>query len=133
MDFSRVKKSKADIGLIPLINVIFLLLIFFMVAGTVEGIDIFEVSLPESVSGKEKTNSNAVIYLGSHGKMAVNNDIVAKKDMETIISTLFIENPRKIVTIKADSDIAASKLLWIMSLVEKHGGDNIALVTKVVN
>ena len=57
------KKQVNQIGLIPLINVIFLLLIFFLVAGTVESIDTFEVDLPASNSGAPKTHIDAIIYL----------------------------------------------------------------------
>ena len=130
MEFQRSSSNIREVSLIPLINVIFLLLIFFMVAGTVEGIDIFEVDLPEAKSGRNKPYIPAVIYLGADGRLAVNNDIVAPKDFKTIVSTLFIDNPNQKVTIKADSLVPAQRLVKVMNVIEKAGGKEVSIVTR---
>ncbi len=130
MDFARVSKKKNDIDLIPLINVIFMLLIFFMVAGTIDNIDIIDVTVPKSETSGDSSISKTVIYLSADGKTAVNEDMVAEDDLKTIISTLFINNPDQEITIKADFEVPAKKLVSVMNLVEKSGGKKISLVTQ---
>lgn len=130
MEFSRSKKKHNDLDLIPLINVVFMLLIFFMVAGTIENIDIFDVTVPKSENSTDKIPSKTVIYIAADGKIAVNDDMVAESDLKTIISTLFINNPEQEVTIKADFEVPAKKLVTIMNLIEKSGGKRISLVTQ---
>ena len=130
MNFYRTKRKKQDVSLIPLINVIFLLLIFFMVAGTVEGIDIFEVDLPKSENGITKSSGQAIIYLNEDGRIAVNNDIVEEKNLKTIVNTLFIDNPKQKVTIKSDASVSAKKLILVMNMVENAGGIDVSLVTQ---
>lgn len=130
MNFDTPKRQTREVSLIPLINVIFLLLIFFMVAGTVEGIDTFEVDLPESSKGSEKQDKGAIIYLSEDGKIAVNNDIVTKKNIETIISTLFIDNPNQKVVIKSDMAVDSKKLVALLNIIEIAGGRDVSLVTQ---
>lgn len=130
MEFSRSKKSKVEISLIPLVNVIFLLLIFFMVAGTIEGVDIFEVELPASEDGQLKPTSASTVYLSEDGRIAVNNDVVVKEDLKTILSTLFINNPEQIVVVKSDLNVPADTLIFIMNSIEDAGGTEISLVTQ---
>lgn len=130
MEFSRSKKSKVEISLIPLVNVIFLLLIFFMVAGTIEGVDIFEVELPASEDGQLKPTAASTVYLSADGLIAVNNDVVVKEDLKTILSTLFINNPEQRVVVKSDLSVPADTLIYIMNSIEEAGGTEISLVTQ---
>ena len=44
-----LKKKIKQINLIPLINIIFLMLIFFMLAGTITTIDPYKIKVPESI------------------------------------------------------------------------------------
>lgn len=133
MEFRRTERKHMEVSLIPLINVIFLLLVFFMVAGKVEGIDIIEVNPPESVKPDTKFADKATVYLASDGRMAVNNDFVSEKDLKTIISTLFIENPKQKVTIKSDAGVPAGKLVSVMNIIEENGGEDISLITQNSN
>jgi biopolymer transport protein ExbD len=131
MQFSPIKKQKPEISLIPLINVIFLLLIFFMVAGSIDNIDIMEVDLPTSSESDPKPSGASTIYMNNLGRIAVNHDFVLEKDLRTIISTLFIDDPDQKITIKTDNDVDASKLIMVMNVVEEVGGKDVLLVTKV--
>jgi biopolymer transport protein ExbD len=131
MEFERPKSKSMQISLIPLINVIFLLLIFFMVAGSIEGVDIFEVELPASQSGRAHSQMPSTIYLSDDGKIAVNNDIVARKDLRTILKTLYINNPDQPITIKSDLSVQAETLIYIMNVIEDAGGVDVSLVTRV--
>ena len=44
-----LKRKIKQINLIPLINIIFLMLIFFMLAGTITKIDPYKINVPESI------------------------------------------------------------------------------------
>ncbi|MDA0781586.1 MAG: biopolymer transporter ExbD [Rickettsiales bacterium] len=131
MEFKRAKKINTQISLIPLINVIFLLLIFFMVAGSIEGVDIFEVNLPQSTSGNMKPQIPSTVYLSSDGKIAINNDIVAKDDLKTILHTLYINYPNQQISIKSDLNVPAETLIYIMNAIKDAGGNDVSLVTQV--
>jgi biopolymer transport protein ExbD len=125
--------SRKEINLIPLINIIFLLLTFFMVAGTIDKVDPFILSLPSaSKNGNIKPQKSSIIYMHKDGRVVVNNDLVMKKDFSTIVNTLVLENKGKELLIKADSEVASSDLIWVMRAIESVGGSDVSIVTKVV-
>lgn len=131
MQFQRRKKARLDLNLLPMINVVFLLLIFFMVAGRVEKIDIFEVEPPISSTSRERTSYNSVVYLHQDGRIAVNDDVVEKDNLPTIIATLYIDNPTQEITVKSDAEVPAENLLYVMNVIESSGGQNVSLITQV--
>jgi biopolymer transport protein ExbD len=127
-----VKLGRREINLIPMVNVIFLLLTFFMVAGTIEKIDPFIVDLPNShKKGAVKPQRIAVVYMHKDGRIAVNDDFVSRKDFSTIVNTILLENKGKEIVIKADSGVLSGDLIWVMRVVENVGGSDISIVTKV--
>jgi biopolymer transport protein ExbD len=130
MQFGPRRKKARELNLIPLINIIFLLLIFFMVAGTIGDVDTFEVQLPKANSGHDKPNSSTTIYLGESGKVAINNDFVDTNDLKTIIKTIFINNSDQRISIKADANAPVDTLILVMNFVEEAGGKEISLITE---
>jgi len=125
--------SRKEINLIPLINIIFLLLTFFMVAGTIDKVGPFALKLPDaSRKGNAKPQRASIIYMHKDGRIAVNNDLVTKKDFQTIVNTLVLENKGQELIIKADSEVASSNLIWVMRVIENVGGSDVSIITKVV-
>ncbi len=124
------KRVRREINLIPLINVIFLLLTFFMVAGKIEKVEPFKVNLPNSSPKNVQTTiQKNIIYISKDGRIAVNNDFVTKSDLLTIINTILLENKGNEIVIKADSSVASSELVWVIGIIEKVGGTNISIIT----
>lgn len=126
-------KPRKEINLIPMVNIIFLLLTFFMVAGTIEKVDPFALSLPDSSKkGNLKPPRVSVVYMHKDGRIAVNNDFVARKDLSTIVNTLLLENKGKEIVIKADNEVSSKDLIWVMRVIESVGGLDVSIVTKVM-
>lgn len=127
-----VKSSRKEINLIPMINIIFLLLTFFMVAGTIEKLDPFSLDLPNaSKKGIVKPQRISVIYINKDGRIAVNDDLVSRKDFITIVNTLLLDNNGRELVIKSDSEVSSSDLIWVMHAIESVGGSDVSIVTKV--
>ena len=66
MEFQRTRRKKIEISLIPLIDVSMFLLIFFMLAGSIERFEIIPVDPPVAQSGKLMDEGHVVILLGRH-------------------------------------------------------------------
>lgn len=129
---NKGRVGRKEINLIPLVNIIFLLLTFFMVAGTIEKVDPFALNLPDaSKKGDNKPQRVNIVYMHKDGRIAVNDDLVARKDFSTIINALFLENKTRELVVKADSEVSSKDLIWIMQSIENAGGSNISIVTKV--
>lgn len=128
----RTAKRVDELNLIPLINIVFVLLIFFMVVGRIEGVDALAVRLPKtgiSDQGYDETHA-VMVYVKATGEMAVNHDLVAKEDLGVIIKTALLEDAHKPVRIKADAQLPASTLIWVMQTIEKAGAQYVSIITE---
>ena len=84
----RIKKSISDsIDLIPMINLIFLLLIFFMLTGVIKKKDILDIKRAKSIHGVESKvlNDETLLSLNQDGKIYVNNILTELENLEKSI------------------------------------------------
>jgi biopolymer transport protein ExbD len=129
MDFERTKKPVKPISLVPMINVVFLLLIFFLVAGTVEKVDVIDVDLPEAQSGELLDEGHVQILLGRYDEVIINDEPVALSDLEAAIAQQLENNKERVITIKADSRMKASRMIEVMNHIKAAGGRNLSVTT----
>ena len=72
----KIKKNLSDsIDLIPMINLIFLLLIFFMLTGVIKKKELIDIERPQSKSGvvNKLNKEETVIVLNENGEIFLNN------------------------------------------------------------
>ncbi|MEM9044235.1 MAG: biopolymer transporter ExbD [Pseudomonadota bacterium] len=115
------RQLSPDDSILPLINVVFLLLIFFMVVGRLSASDPFEVIPPQSVSRGEPAQDAFLIAVGADGELALNGEIVGEDDLIAMVSEARVEQLR----IKTDNRASA---VVTVALIERLRGAGIASV-----
>ncbi len=126
----RQKQLRKEISLIPLINIIFLLLIFFMIAGQVQRLETLDVEEPVASEGKERRYLPVILYMDADGKIALNGDVIKREDLRLLLR-VSLENLKydiQAVTIKADKNSMAKQLVWLMDEVKKAGGREVSII-----
>lgn len=132
IEIHRKKKHINDLNLIPLINVVFVLLIFFMVVGRLERTDLLGVELPRThhVGSRNAQSDPVMVYVNKTGRIAVNNDFVAKDDLLVIVKTALLEQPMRSVRVKADAKLLASELIWVIATIQESGAQSVSIMTR---
>ena len=125
--------KKIDLGdsvnLIPMINIIFLLLIFFLLTGVIQKKDESKISLPESFFGKKKVNVKKELTISSDGKILFNNSptnldfIRSMKIISDEILVINIDEKAKIRRFNEIVNIFKSKGLKKIYINVKHKND----------
>lgn len=128
--FPRSRKRALIIGVIPLIDVAFFLLIFFMVAGTIEKFEVIPVEPPKAESSKLVDEGHIVILLGKRDEVVVGDELVSLEKMESTVKGLLRENPAKVITIKADGSIPAERMLKVMDALKRAGAQSLSIATE---
>ena len=127
---NKKKEFNDSINLIPMINLIFLLLIFFLLTGVIQKKDEIEVTIPESFFGEKKIELKETLTVRKDGSFLWNNREVEKEDILNIL-----ENDSKII-INIDEEASIKKfneLIKIFKMKEikkvfinvKHKNDKI--------
>ena len=130
MEFQRTHRKRIEISLIPLIDVSIFLLIFFMLAGTVERFELVPIDPPVARSGKLMDEGHIVILLGRHDEIIVDDEIVEMERMQEMLAPQLKANPNKIVTVKADAVVPANRVIDLMEAIKQAGGRNLSVVTQ---
>lgn len=130
MEFERNRKTIRQISLVPLINVVFLLLIFFLVAGTVEKVDVIDVELPEAESGEVIEEGPIEILLGRYNEVIANDVPLELEGIEAWLKPKLENAPERVITIKADARLEAARMIELLDSLKKAGAKQISLTTQ---
>lgn len=130
MEFSRAAKRPRRITLVPLINVVFMLVFFFLIAGYQETMSVIDITLPEADSGQMLDEGPIEIMLGKHNEILLNDTMLLMEDFSAAIAQELSVNPERIITIKADAGLEANRLVQLMEQIEDGGGKHISVVTQ---
>lgn len=123
------RRRDDDENLIPLINIVFLLLIFFMLAGTFARPDRFEVAPPSSLSPTPAQEQQMTVLLSADGRLAIGDQEVDKPELQRLIMDRLSAEPDLQVQLKADQNLAAEKLIDIMESLRAAGLEKLMLLT----
>lgn len=130
MHFPDRRPDQSDQNMLPLINVIFLLLVFFMLVSSLTRVDLFRASLPESESEYQLTEQDLTILIHQNGELALNNQTVTRQQLLDALKEAQTESPELAITIKADGQLAATDLVALTEELSNMGVNEITLFTR---
>ena len=116
----RSKKFKRDLNLIPMINIIFLLLIFFMLTGVVQIKNNINVERPESINSKIENNEDFktyIILIKSSNKIFFEDKEV---DLEFLNSKFKNYNDESKIVFEVDKNLPVQNFTEILSIFKKN-------------
>ena len=134
MNIKPPKKEELDVNITPLIDVVFLLLIFFMVSTTFKHENEITISLPESSSKSLPKENNIIeIAIDSKGTYYIDKRQVVNTDLKTVKRALEkIAGDRKepIILISADAQTPHQSVIIAMDAARQLGFVNLSIATK---
>ena len=129
MQFPARQPQEEPDTILPLINVVFLLLIFIIMTGALTAVDFFNVDPPSSTSVVRGSLDETVILVGGDGRIAIDNEEVDEADLQLSVSDKLAANAGAVFRIKADGRVDAARVVEIMELIEAVGVRRVMLLT----
>ena len=135
MRFPRKPREPVDITLAPLIDVVFILLLFFVVTTTFTRETQLKVDLPEAVSGEQvqaEVKAALEILIGVDGSFALNGKSLSKNDLTTLMEALREESggDKSIpVVLSADGKSPHQAVVTAMDAAAKLGFAQLRITT----
>ena len=135
MKFRRPTRVQASIELTPLIDVVFLLLVFFVITTTFEKKTDIEITLPK-VDSRPTATDNIEKYVNlkidRDGVYWINDEILRDRSKETLrtgLSEVFSINPDLVLTIEADAEVAHQSVVTVLEIASELGIENVKILT----
>ena len=136
MKFRRRKpRENIDINLVSLIDVVFILLLFFVVTTTFTRETQLRVELPQAVTGSPETDSELKhldIAISADGVYSLNNRLLPKNDLPTLIDALQKESAGDTtlpLSISADGKTPHQAVITAMDAAGKLGFSHLRMTT----
>lgn len=134
MNLSSHRETRLDINLTPLIDVVFLLLIFFMVSTTFDRESALEVELPEaSREATDEPEEALEIVIDAQGNYYINENRVVNNRPETLRAALAQvagDDRSRPVVLKADARTPHQSVITVMDSVGRLGFDRLTFGTR---
>ena len=129
MDFSGRQRTKQELNVAPLIDVVFLLLIFFMLASTFIKPEAIDLMLEGSSTGGNAAEKMLNIEVVVDGTIRLNGLRLSMPQRETELASRIQGDQTRPVTIKAAAEVPVQTLVSIMDRVRAAGTNNLRLAT----
>lgn len=131
MQIRQRPTKRARIEIIPMIDVIFFLLVFFMVSSlAMTKINSMPVALPKTSSSPEAIKQNVILTVRKDGSIFVNKSPAALVNVGQQLAYEMHDNPQDTVVVNADMDVNYGIVVQVMDRARKIGVRKFALATE---
>jgi biopolymer transport protein ExbD len=123
------EEEEASIDLTPMLDVVFIMLIFFIVTASFikeAGID---VTRPLAMTQRAKPEASILIAISAADEIWIDKKIVEPRFVKASIERLHAENPKGSIVIQADEDSTNEQLTVVMEAAKQAGVANVAMST----
>ena len=125
------KKKSIEINVAPLIDIVFLLLIFFMLTSEFTDFKTIDMISPnQSNTSIEKKNLPIIINLSEEGLIEIDKTEVKLENLSEIIQMKLINSKNKKIVISTLNETKINNLIIVVDMIRSLGIENIALITK---
>lgn len=129
----RAKKKEEDAGAIdltPMLDVVFIMLIFFIVTASFIKEAGVEVNRPEATTAELKKNANILVAINSNNEIWIDKRLVDPRAVRPSLERLHAENPKGAMVIQADDEANIETMTNVADAAREAGIVDVSVATE---
>ena len=131
MEFEGLQRNRKIPSLTPLIDIVFLLLVFFMLTAHFVKDEALDISLPEADSSVALNNEDMLeIFLDNSGHILINKKRISVTDLDKVIKQQLQGRKNKQVILRGDKVAELGLTVQVMDAARKAGASSLDIVTQ---
>mgnify|MGYP000754727154 CR=1 FL=1 len=119
-----------DINVTPLMDIVFIMLIFFIVTSTFVKEPGVEINRPEAQTAKERKLAGILVAVTSENEIWINKEKIPLDAVKTAVEGLKQENPKATAVVQVDSGAESRYLVEVVNQIRNAGVSDIAVSTE---
>ena len=123
--------ASIDDRIMPLINIVFLLLIFFLVAGAIREVEPVDVDPPRSLVEAESEAAPLTIYVSADGRLALGDNVLPDDVFNAAVTEAVTTDPEQAIRIVADRNVDSAKVITVLEALRSAGASRVKLTTRM--
>lgn len=129
----RLKPTdESPIDLTPMLDVVFIMLIFFIVTATFVKESGVEFARPKATTAQQQNSAKIMIGIDANNEIWINRQRVALAAVRLYVERLKVENPQSGAVIQADESAGTGILVKVMDQIRMAGVDNVAVSARAL-
>ena len=130
----RAKQDdEAEINLTPMLDVVFIMLIFFIVTASFVKESGIDISRPDAATATVKERGNILVAITENSQVWIDRRQVDVRAVRANIERLHAENPQGAVVIQADKDSKNGMLVQVMDAARQAGVFNVSIAANEIS
>ena len=126
----HAQTEEADINITPMLDIVFIMLIFFVVTTSFVKESGIEVNRPTAQTAEPRDHGNILIAISPNGEVWIDQRAVDIRAVRAVVERLVAENPEGGVIIQGDQQAEVGLLVKVMDQVRKAGVVNVSIAAK---
>ncbi|MEX2523647.1 MAG: biopolymer transporter ExbD [Gammaproteobacteria bacterium] len=123
-------EEESDVNITPLIDIVFIMLIFFIVTATFIKETGIDVNKPDAPTAVVKENANILVAIDADNSIWIDGRRVDIQSVRPNIERLHAENPQGSVVIQADKESKTDTLIGVMDASRQAGVYNVSIAAE---
>jgi biopolymer transport protein ExbD len=121
MQFSKNQQKKVTLNITSLMDIMFILIIFFTVTSTFLEQPGIELKLPEAESSETHTAEKVIVFVDAQGEIYINKNKIQLEALAETVAELLQAQTEKMVVLRADEKATHGTIIRVMDLLRKKG------------
>ena len=122
-----------EVNLTPMLDVVFIMLIFFIVTASFVKEAGIDVNRPNAATAERKEKGNILVAISENNQIWIDRRQVDPRALRANIERMHAENPNAAVVIQADEESKNRLLVQVMDAARMVGVKNVSIAAEVVD
>jgi biopolymer transport protein ExbD len=131
IQFPYKEKEPFKLDLIPMINVVFLLLIFFMLTSTTPTQQKTKIELPTAKTAEKSNKQLLIVTIDSNGSIRIDGKVVTIEALPTHLENKISAEKNTVISIHADKAIEFELFGKVIGIAKQAGAEDFILATGI--
>ena len=127
------EEEESEVNLTPMLDVVFIMLIFFIVTASFVKEAGIDVNRPSAATAERKEKGNILVAISENNQIWIDRRQVDPRALRANIERMHAENPNGAVVIQADQESKNKLLVQVMDAARMAGVKNVSIAAEVVD
>jgi len=129
----QMDTDESEVNLTPMLDVVFIMLIFFIVTASFVKESGIDVNRPNAATAERKEKGNILVAISEDNQIWIDRRQVDPRALRANIERMHAENPNGAVVIQADEESKNKLLVLVMDAARSAGVKNVSIAAEVVD
>ncbi len=120
MDFKTSNKITPNFNVSSMTDVVFLLLIFFMIASTLaKNLNTIDVKLPQA-KGKSENRENVSVSIDGKNRFYINGESVMRSNVSNKLIKILSKSNKRVIILRSDNKVPIKEIVYVMDIANNN-------------